>query len=222
MAPVGGAPFLQYVLGYLRAWQVERVILCVGHQRETIIRYFGSGREFGVEIEYSVEDTLRGTGGAIAQAAPLVEHECFWVLNGDTFCDVNLVDMQALHARCSAMATVALSKTHEPARYGSISLDPDGQIREFKEKSGTGQSAPGGQLINAGLYLFRKEILDLPLMSQEKFSMESEVLPSLIGKGLYGFIAPGNFIDIGIPADYAAAQKQLPEWFERAQYDHPR
>ena len=222
MAPIGRLPFLQYLLRYLRAWKIEHVILCVGHARESIMSHFGDGHTLGLAIQYSIETTLRGTGGAVAQASPLLQSECFWVLNGDTFCDIDLSAMRAIHLDRAAVATIALARVPNTSRYGSVSLNADREVREFTEKSPSRYAAGDRQLINAGVYCFRRDILDMPVMKGDVISMETDVLPVLIGKGLYGYVTEGHFIDIGIPADYERAQQLLPEWLGQPSHDHSR
>src|SRR5690349_18578713 len=68
MAPVGGRPFLDYLLSWLQVQGVEEVILCVGYKRSRIKRFVGRGRKWGLRVKYSIERTPLGTGGAIKNA----------------------------------------------------------------------------------------------------------------------------------------------------------
>jgi len=222
MAPIAGAPFLHYLLNYLKAWNVVNVVLCVGYKRTYVRQYFRSGSKYGLHIEYAVEETLRGTGGAIANAIPHIQSEYFWVLNGDTFCDVDLKDMQAFHLERVATVTLALAEARNAARYGSVSVDHRGAITGFEEKAGSAAPrASGKQLINAGLYLCSHRMLSLPIMRTQMFSLEKDLFPSLAGKGLYGCPVESSFIDIGVPTDYELAQHLLPTWFRQSNYDSP-
>src|SRR5262245_2717165 len=89
LADVAGCPFLELLLRQLRRNGLERVILAVGYQRESIQSQF-QDRAFGLDLRYSIESHPLGTGGALRQAADLVESENVLALNGDSYTDANL------------------------------------------------------------------------------------------------------------------------------------
>src|SRR5437773_9112157 len=108
MAPVAGRPFLEYVLLYLHRAGVRRAVLCVGHRAESIRAHFGSGGAFGIDVEYSVERDLLGTGGALRLGARAAGAPAFLALNGDSFAEVDLPAMVAFHRERRARVTMAL------------------------------------------------------------------------------------------------------------------
>src|SRR5580692_4094843 len=83
MLPVGGVPFLEYQLNFLRPYGVTRVLFCAGYLAGHIERHFETGERFGFEIQYCIEETPAGTGGALLGARHLLDPVSF-VLNGDT------------------------------------------------------------------------------------------------------------------------------------------
>ena len=86
---INGEPFLAHQLRLLHSRGVRRAVLCVGYLGEMVRDYAGKGERFGMELEYSFDGAaLRGTGGAIHQALPLLG-ESFFVLYGDSYlpCD---------------------------------------------------------------------------------------------------------------------------------------
>jgi D-glycero-alpha-D-manno-heptose 1-phosphate guanylyltransferase len=208
---------LAYLLRYLMRYpQVDRVVLSVGYLRATIISWIEAHQsEFPFAFEFVVEETPLGTGGGIRLA---LDHACseeVWVLNGDTFFDVNLTQMAAA-APAEAALTLALCPMRDFSRYGTVALEPIasaqteadapqvGCITEFREKT---YCAEG--LINGGVYLIRRSRLDLSHLP-EKFSFETEVLvPQAAVGNLYGVVQNGYFIDIGIPEDYHRAEVEL-------------
>jgi NDP-sugar pyrophosphorylase family protein len=99
---------------------------------------------------------------------------------------------------------VVLHAVADVTRYGSVALDHDGRVTQFLEKGI--RSGPG--LINAGVYLVRKQIVrELP--ASGAISLEREVFPRLLDRGVYGLVCTGLFIDIGIPDDFKRAQALL-------------
>jgi NDP-sugar pyrophosphorylase family protein len=112
--------------------------------------------------------------------------------------------MLELFAAKDADMVIVLQAVADVARYGSVALDRNGRIAQFVEKGAF--SGPG--LINAGVYLVRKQIVrDLP--AGTAISLEREVFPRLLDRGVYGLVCTGLFIDIGIPEDFKRAQTLL-------------
>ncbi|MBP2676520.1 MAG: nucleotidyltransferase [Deltaproteobacteria bacterium] len=205
MAPIVDSPFLEYLFTVFKKQGVKEFIVCTGHGGDAIRDYFGDGGRFGLSIRYTVERELLGTGGAIKLAEEWIETEHFLVTNGDTYFEVDLMDMVRFHESHKGIGTVALVHKEDPGRYGKVVCDRDNRITSFQEK-------PDGRkagYINGGLYAFRKDVFH-HIPENRVCSMEREILPSLIGEGLYGFPVEGYFIDIGVPEDYEKAKKELP------------
>jgi NDP-sugar pyrophosphorylase family protein len=203
MALVSGTPFLQLLLDRLRSHGVSNVILGTGYMAEKIEGYFDCGNKSAMCIRYSREDEPLGTGGALKLAEPLISDPVL-VLNGDSYVEWGLVPMLELFTAKDAVSVVVVQAVADVTRYGSVALARDGRITEFLEKGVRG--GPG--LINAGVYLLRKQIVrDLP--AGTAISLEREVFPQLLDRGVYGLVCTGLFIDIGIPDDFKRAQLLL-------------
>jgi D-glycero-alpha-D-manno-heptose 1-phosphate guanylyltransferase len=203
MALISGTPFLQLLLDRLKSQGVSDVILGTGYMAEKIERYFGSGNKFAMRIRYSRENEPLGTGGALKLAEPLISDPVL-VLNGDSYVEWNLAPLLGLFTAKDADVVIVLQAVADVARYGSVALNQDGRVTEFIEK-GT-RAGPG--LINAGVYLLRKQIVrDLP--TGTAISLEREVFPRLLDRGVYGLVCTELFIDIGIPDDFNRAQTLL-------------
>jgi D-glycero-alpha-D-manno-heptose 1-phosphate guanylyltransferase len=214
MAPVKGRPFLDYLLSWLQRQGVEEVILCLGYRRSQIQRFVGKGRKWGVRVQYSIEQKLLGTGGAVKKAERLISGESLLVMNGDTFVDVELHKLVRFHQRRKAVATLAAVKGAGAGRYGSLSIDAKGRIRAFLEKSGgneMGGSETRRQLINGGVYVLEKGLLK-NIRARGPVSLEGKVFPSLLGRNcMYAFKTEAYFLDIGVPKDLWRAQRELPQ-----------
>lgn len=205
MAPIHGRPFLEYLLDYWQKQGIRRFILCVGYRRETIQKHFGS-RYGRARIDYSVEKKPLGTGGALLQALAWRKiGQNFLVLNGDTFFEVPLRRLARFHARSKADTTLALLRK-SGRRYERLQCGKGGRITALEPRGL--RSAPGW--INGGVYLFNRRALK-GCYAKGKTSLESDVLPQLLKKGmrLYGCGVNGRFIDIGTPASYKTAAKFL-------------
>ena len=203
MALISGTPFLQLLLDRLRSQGVNDVILGTGYMAEKIERYFGCGNKFALRIRYSREDEPLGTGGALKLAEPLISDPVL-VLNGDSYVEWSLVPVLELFKTKDADLVIVLQAVADVTRYGSVALDQDGRVTQFVEKG----VAAGPGLINAGVYLLRKQIVR-GLPAGTAISLETEVFPRLLDRRVYGLVCTGLFIDIGIPDDLRRAQGLL-------------
>jgi D-glycero-alpha-D-manno-heptose 1-phosphate guanylyltransferase len=196
MAPVGGKPFLEYLLKQLQRWAIPDVLLSVGYRKDSIQGHFGAGERFGMRIAYSEEEQPLGTGGALKKAILADGDPCYLVLNGDSYFDVPLPELIALHGGKGGMATLGLAMVRDKGRYGSVEVGADGRVVAFQKKGGQG---PGW--INGGVFLVNQGIAGL--IPQGKVSLEEEILPVLQREGLlYGGPFAGFFVDMGVPEDY--------------------
>ncbi len=211
LAPVRGRPFLSYLLDQLEAAGVQEVALCVGYLGAQIERSFGTSYR-GLRLAYSWEASPLGTGGALRNAASLLHSDTVLVANGDSYCDADLQALLDRHRQWRAAATLLLAQVPRAGRYGRVIVDRNGRIESFEEKSG---ESPG--VINAGIYLIGCGLLET-LPANRAISLEREVFPHWVGRGLYGYASEGRFLDIGTPDAYAAAD----EFFFRAEETHSR
>jgi len=203
MALISGTPFLQLLLDRLRSQGVDDVILGTGYMAEKIESYFGSGNKRAMRIRYSREHEPLGTGGALKLAEPLISDPVL-VLNGDSYVEWSLVPMLELFRAKDADLVVVLHAVADVTRYASVALNQDGRITEFIEKGI--RAGPG--LINAGVYLLRKEVVRR-LPAGTAISLERDIFPRLLDRRVYGLVCTGLFIDIGIPDDFKRAQTLL-------------
>ncbi len=199
MAAVQGRPFLAFVLDQLVDSGFQTAILAVGYRHEVIRTCFGEDYR-GLALRYSVESEPLGTGGAIRLACDQAQVHHVFVLNGDTYLDLDFRAMMEAHVRRGAQLSMAICYVSEARRYGA--LECDGEIvQRFFEKG-----RPGPGWINGGTYVLGPE-LRTRLQSQGAFSFEHDLLAREIAAIRPAvFRATGLFIDIGIPADFARAQ----------------
>ena len=167
---------------------------------ESIASHFANGDEFGVRITYSQEDAPLGTAGAVKHAESYLSDPAL-ILNGDSYAEWNLGAMRTLMASREADVIMVLQSVEEVSRYGTVSVGSDNRIIEFLEKGN--KKGPG--LINSGVYLLRQEIIRT-LPTGTALSLERDVFPRLLDRQVYGCIAGGTFIDIGLPEDLRRAQ----------------
>lgn len=198
MALVNGKPFLWHLMTFLSHRNINHFILSVGYKYEVIYDYFGENFN-GIKISYAIEDEALGTGGAIKLASQFVKKDKFWVINGDTFLDVDLMNF---HTKCyNKEISLALVEMKDFDRYGVVETD-DEKILAFKEK----QYQKHG-FINAGIYLLSKDFFTKLSPAKQVFSYEKDILEKFVSTVDIGYYKTDSaFIDIGIPEDYFKSQ----------------
>ncbi|MBX9751001.1 MAG: nucleotidyltransferase family protein [Roseococcus sp.] len=202
LAPVGGRPFLHWLLDDLARQGVARVLLATGYMGDVLRTAVGDAHA-GMPVLYSYEETPLGTGGAMWAALRLCQEDRVLVVNGDTWLGAPIAPLAA-EAPDSDLV-LAVRAVADRSRFGSLRVEGN-RLLGLSEK---GQGGPG--LINAGFYLARR---DLPARHPmpDAFSLEHEVLAAPGTLDLRVHVTDAPFLDIGTPEDYAAAQTLIPAW----------
>lgn len=203
MAPAAGRPFLSYIINYLRMQGVTTFIFSLGFKAEVIEQYL---KEAYPTLDYTTvtEQEPLGTGGGIRLALQKVKSEEVLIVNGDTPFKTDVEQLFEQHRQKDAECTLALKPMKDFDRYGVVQIDENAKVLSFQEKQ---QYSEG--LINGGIYLLSKEKFFLRSFPPI-FSFEKDYLEAYCHEGVfYGDVQDGYFIDIGIPADYERAQKDL-------------
>jgi NDP-sugar pyrophosphorylase family protein len=201
LAEVQERPFLAYLLQHLARSGIKSAVLCTGYIGEQIKTAFGD--TFGsMRLLYSQETSQLGTAGALRLAVPQIQSKSVLIVNGDSFCDANLSDFWAWREAKSTEAALLLTQVSDTRRYGRVEVDADGRVLNFEEKGGR----EGYGWINAGIYLLDRSLL-LTIPEGIPVSLERDMFPAWMERGLYGYGTQGRFLDIGTPESYALAEK---------------
>ncbi len=199
VVPLGDRPFIAYMIEWLRSHGVEDVVLACGFMAAGVRSVIGDGSALGVRVRYIEEPEPLGTGGALKYAEELLENR-FLMLNGDVLTDIDLSSQLAQHERTEARATLALVPVEDPSAYGLVQCGSDHAVQQFIEKPEPGAATTN--LINAGAYVLEHDVLDDMAPAGTNISIERDVFPQLIGRGLFGYAGSGYWLDIGTPERY--------------------
>ncbi|HUZ74935.1 MAG TPA: nucleotidyltransferase family protein [Stellaceae bacterium] len=203
MAPIGGRPFLAYLLDRLEHQGVTDVTLAIGYLGERIEAVLGA-RWGGLALRYVVEAEPLGTGGALRQALNAADGFPVFAMNGDSYVACDLADMLRRQRESDARLSVAVRREANTSRFGTVVVADERIVGFASERRGQ----PGW--INCGLYLFGENVLADPALP-DKFSFESDFLePRAAALRPLAYEVSGYFIDIGVPEDLRRAQHELP------------
>ncbi|MEX1096811.1 MAG: nucleotidyltransferase family protein [Planctomycetales bacterium] len=199
-ADVADRPFVAWLLDQLSRAGIRKAVLCTGYQSEEVARRLGD-EHAGMQVVHSAEPRPLDTAGGLAHALPHLESQWLLVLNGDSYCGVDLAAFAAAVFASGTAGGIVLVHQDETASYGRVEIDESHRIRRFIEK---GADADPGW-INAGVYLLRRELLaEIP--GGRPASLEREMFPRWIVRGVVGYPCDSPFLDIGTPERYAEAQ----------------
>jgi mannose-1-phosphate guanylyltransferase len=199
MMPVHNKPIIEHLIDLFKKYNVRDILIGVCYDKDKIINYFGNGSRFGVKIRYIEEETPSGTANLLKKAKPYLTG-AFFVTNSDELKSVNLADMYITHKENNASVTLALTLSDDPRYYGVVSVDGM-RIKEFHEKPRESHT----RLINAGLYLFEPEVLE---MIPEAAVMFYDFFPVLAEKNrLVGYPFSGQWFDINTKENYELAER---------------
>jgi len=207
---IDGEPFLKTLISEVERQHFSRILLLAGYQSDQVVAFVKALQQSGqirIPIEISIEPEPLGTAGAIAHASALLE-DVFFLLNGDSWFDFNWRDLDLLlHASPDAHIALALRWETDSSRFGVATLRGE-VVTAFRERGSTQRG-----LINGGVYCCRRTLVQhLPRSG----SLELDVLPELADRSqVVGRIYEGPFIDIGIPASLAEAQRLIPKIKDR-------
>lgn len=204
MLPVGGLPVTEHQLIAAKKAGITTVILATSYLSEVFIPYFGDGSKWGMQLKYAVEKEPLGTGGAIRNAAELIDlesakaaHEEFVIFNGDVLSHHSIAAQLDFHRKHQADVTLHLINVDDARAFGCVPTDKDGRVTAFLEK----MDNPVTNAINAGCYVFSPNvILDIP--RSKVVSVERETFPNLVNSGrpVFGYNEQSYWLDIGTPA----------------------
>src|SRR5580693_294577 len=205
MLPIaGGRPFLDYLLEMIERHGYQDILLLTGYLGEAVEAVYG-GRRIGKSTVRVLRETVPlGTAGALTVAREALDPR-FLLMNGDGLFDVNLRALEQASQQDGAMATLALRSVADAARYGRV-IEERGKVVAFLEKDA---SRPGPGVINGGIYVLKRDILDL--VRDLPCSLEQDVFPTLVEQGqIRGREFEGYFLDIGLPETLEQGHRELP------------
>jgi NDP-sugar pyrophosphorylase family protein len=203
LIPILDRPMVNYTLDYFRE-SVDEIIFAAGHMVDELRAYLDSIGE-GSRVRIATEESPLGTGGAVKNVEELLD-EAFIVLNADIISSIDMEDFISFAEQKGGMGSIALYPSSHPEDYGVVELEDGQRIVRFVEKPSREDAF--SNLINAGAYYLKPEVLDL--MEPNRFvSMEREVFPRIIDDGFFGYRFEGHWVDVGKVDTYLEAVRTL-------------
>lgn len=193
MVPVANKPILLHVINALSGNNIRDIVIVVGYKKESIMDYFGNGKEFGVNITYVTQEKQIGTGHALLQAKDEIEEE-FISLPGD-----NIIDEEGISSLIKNECEISMlvEKSPHPSKYGVVKVE-DGKIKGIVEKPEKAET----NLVSTGIFKFPPDIFDfIDRNVKEGKNHITDSLHSMIenGEEICAVMGNGGWMDIIYP-----------------------
>jgi len=186
-------PFIVHLLELLNGNGINQIVLCVGYLGEQVRECLGDGRKLGLNIAYSQEKKLLGTGGALKQAQKLLDEQ-FLVINGDTYLPIDYGQVEDAFIKRGRKALMLVYDNREDTGVkNNVQLDRDLMVvRHNKDKSD-----PEMEYVEAGVLVLKRKVLDI-IPDRYPVSLADGLYPALIQqRELAAHISQQRFYDIG-------------------------
>ncbi len=197
MMPIAGKPLLAYLVELCAQHGITEIWLTVNHLKESIINYFGDGKDFGVAIKYYEETQPLGTVGGVKALEPELQED-FLVLYGDVMVNMDIDRLYAFHQEKGSEATLVVHPNDHPYDSDLLALADDGRVTNFYPKPHT-EDFRYRNVVNAATYIFSPSIFK-HLQAGVKADFGKDIFPKIVHElNVYGYNTPEYLKDMGTP-----------------------
>lgn len=212
MLRVAGRPILEHNVRLAVRYGIREIVINTHHCGEAISGYFRSGADFGARIEYSPEDPILGTAGALVPLRNRLS-STFLVVYGDNLTTCNLDALLRFHGTKGGSATIAVYERENATAGGIVSMAPDGRVLRFQEKPARHEIF--SSWVNAGIVVCEPDVFEEIPQGFSDFG--KDVFPSMLAKHkkLFGYRMDSTHERIwwvDSPEDYERTKSELQSW----------
>lgn len=197
--PFLGKPLVGYVAEYIAKFGFTDVVVNLHHQPESVKKALGDGSDFGVHIDYTLEEpNIFGTAGALDNARHLLQDETFLIINGKIITDIDISKAVETHKRSGALATMVLMENPKRERFTEVFVN-EGQVTgfgDFPVRIQNPKSETQNPLMFTGIHILEPRVFDY------------------IPRGVYSDIVPTFYNPAIARGELIAAHITEGKWFE--------
>ncbi|MEW6203104.1 MAG: sugar phosphate nucleotidyltransferase [bacterium] len=195
LMPVCNKPIMEHILERLREADITEIYVTLHYLASEIQTYFNDGKNFGVNLFYSIEESPLGTAGAVKLLEKYFT-DTFLIMSGDALTDIDLVKAVKFHKKVGSIATIVLTRVESPLEYGVVIVDDAGKVIRFLEKPGWGEVF--SDTVNTGIYILEPDVFNL-MEEGGVYDFSRDLFPRLLADGapIYGSVQDGYWCDIG-------------------------
>jgi len=218
MLPISNKPALEHIINLCKQHNIIKIKMNLFYLPEYIDNYFKDGKQFGVDISYSIEKKLLGTAGGIKRIQSFFD-ETFVVLSGDGYTDIDLTSMLEFHWQHGSKATIAVKEVEDTSKFGVVVTDTNYKITNFQEKPKKEDAK--SNLVNLGIYIFEPDILDF-IPPKVEYDFGFQLFPELLKREVPFYAYPVNckWSDIGSLEEYWRVNLESAKFFNNVDYQY--
>ncbi len=165
--------------------------------------FFGDGKKWGVNIDYSIEEKPLSTIGPLTLINDLPEN--FLVMNGDILTDLSFSSLMQDHTENKCELSVATYVRKQRIDFGVLEVDENNLVKGFREKPEYTFK------VSMGVYILNRTIID-QLEPGVEYGFDNLMLDGIRnGLNIRSYNFEGYWLDIGRPDDYIQANKDYPK-----------
>jgi len=205
--PVLNTPIIIYNILLLAHFGIKKIGINLHHLGPQIQSFLGTGEQFGVELHYSHEEEILGTGGGVKYAEDFFSEPTI-IINGDVIIDLDIQKLIDAHETTQSIATMVLRKDPKQDEFGTLGLSTQNQVIRILDKSISGQEHAaymfsGAQIVEPGFLKFLPEKTPACIVRHGYQHLLD------LNTAFHGFIHQGCWADTGTPERYLKIQYEL-------------
>lgn len=191
MISIHGKPFLQYQLELIRSFGINEILFLFSYLGRQIGDYFRNGSGFNLNIDYSYEEDLLGTAGALKNAEGKLRN-VFLLLYGDTYLSIDYKKLIDYFYQFKKTGVITVYNNLDKIAPNNVKINESNLVIDYNKNNDKNMNC-----LDAGLMIFKKEIVAF-IERNKKTSLEEEIFPKLIEvKELIAYPVNQRFYDMG-------------------------
>ena len=201
--PIGGEmPILEIILKQLKKNGFDHITMAVGYMAKIIRAFFSDGSDWGLKIDYSLEEKPLNTIGPLTLIEDLPNN--FLVMNGDILSDLDYKSFYYWHIQKQNDISVATFKRTEHIDFGVLKYNDNAEIFEFIEKPEYFFD------VSMGIYMIKKKIID-SLPKNEPYGFDQLMIDGINKNNFKIMSYPHSsyWLDIGRNDDFQKANEDF-------------
>lgn len=194
---INGKPFIEYLINYFSRFGINQIFLLCHYKSKKFYKKYHNKKIKNIKIKCINEKNKLDTGGAVKQSIKHFDHY-FYISNGDTFFDINLLDLSYDINQNKKYSFVALSNKNLKERYSNVKTR-DNYVENFETKQKNSYAY-------SGICLMNKSVINN--FNKKVFNLEKDLFNNIIKKKNLKFkLYKREFLDIGSIVDFKRAKK---------------
>lgn len=197
LVPVLNLPSICYSLFLLKEAGIQEVVCNLHHEGSGIVRFLEKHGFFGLDISFSEEDEILGTGGGLKKCEALLGDDDFVLINSDVVLDADIGFFADRHRELGMPGTLLLYRTERAGDIGPVGVE-ENRVVGFHTVRG---ARIDSDLIYTGVAVLSPAIFQY--LKMEFSSIVTTGFAGLMGDGALGYVEHAGFwLDVGTIRSY--------------------